>query len=88
MPLPELDACAASASSRARVWAREAMEVMGMRCERVACWAETRRSHSRARAVARCGLDEGIWRGVLVVGLRTVRVSRLTIWLPSAKSDG
>ena len=55
----------------------------GMRYERVACCAEVRRSHSRARAVASCGLLAGMTRGVLVVGLRTARVSRLTRWLDS-----
>ena len=61
------------------------MEVIGIRCERVACCAETRRSHSRARTVARCGFEAGISIGVLVVGLRTMRLSRFTVRVPSAR---
>lgn len=64
-----------------RVCAREDMDVMGIRWDLVACWAERRRSHSRARAVARWGFEGGRRRGVLVVGLRTARVSRWTVWL-------
>lgn len=58
-----------------------------MRWERVACWAETRRSHSRAKAVARCGFEGGMVRGFLVVGLRRVRLSRLTRWLFSTENQ-
>ena len=61
--------------------AREEIEVMGMRCDFVACCAERRRSHSRARAEARCGFEGGMRRGVLVVGLRTARLSRWIVWL-------
>ena len=50
------------------MWARALIEVSGIRWERVACWAETRRSHSRASAVARWGLEGGMGRGFLVVG--------------------
>jgi len=64
-----------------RVWAREDIEVMGMRWERVACCADTRRSHSRPRAVARCGFEGGIRSGNLVVGFRTGRLSRWIMWL-------
>ena len=53
----------------------------------MACWADTRRSHSRASAVARYGLEEGICKVDLVVGLRTIRVSRLTVNLPSTRSS-
>ncbi len=59
-----------------------------MRWERVACWAETRRSHSSARAVARCGFEGGMRRGVLRVGLRTARVSRWIVWLFSESERG
>lgn len=57
-------------------WAREAIDVRGIRWERRACWAETRLSHSMAMAVARCGFVAGMLRGDLVVGLRTSLVSR------------
>ena len=53
----------------------------GIKCERMACCADVRPSHSRAMAVARCGFDGGIRRGVRVLGLRTGRESRWTTWL-------
>ena len=71
------------ASWREMSWARLAMEVRGRRWERVACWAEIRRSHSRAIAEARWGFEEGIGRGVLVEGFRTGRASRWMMWCPS-----
>lgn len=43
-----------------------------------ACWAEVRRSHSRAMALARWGLEGGMVRMVLW-GVRTGRASR-KIW--------
>ena len=70
-----------------RVCAREVREVRGMRWDFVAWAAETRRSHSNARAVARWGFEGGIRRGFLVVGLRTGRASRWTRWLDSGKVD-
>ena len=78
MPVPEDAALWFSLSSRPMTWARALMEVSGMRWERVAWWAETRRSHSRASAVARCGFEWGMVRGFLVVGVRRARSSRLT----------
>jgi len=48
-----------------------------------ACWAETRRSHSRAMAVARWGFEGGMGRTDLVEGCRTGRVSRWMVWWPS-----
>lgn len=69
-------ALAAGDSSKSMSCAREAMEVSGRRCERRVSWADVRRSHSRAIAVARWGLEEGIARAFLVLGLRTGRASR------------
>ena len=83
MPWPEEAGCGELASSMERVWAREVMEVSGMRWDFMAWALEMRRSHSRARAVARCGFEGGMRRGVLVVGLRTARASRWTRWLDS-----
>ena len=71
---------AAAASARARSSARLAMEVSGMRCCFRACWAETRRSHSRAMAVARCGFEGGMCRRDFVAGLRTGREERWMVW--------
>ena len=45
-----------AASSSAISRARETRDVSGIRSCFRACWAETRRSHSRASAEARCGL--------------------------------
>jgi hypothetical protein len=59
------------------------MEVRGIRWERRACCAETRRSHSRAMAEARWGFEGGMGREALVEGLRTGRVSRWIVWWPS-----
>lgn len=56
--------------------AREAIEVSGMRWERRVSCADMRRSHSRAIAVARWGLEEGIAKVFLVLGWRTGRASR------------
>lgn len=53
MPWPEDVRSGELASSMKRVWAREVMEVRGMRWDFVAWALEIRRSHSRARAVAR-----------------------------------
>ena len=63
------------------VWmsrAREMRDVRGIRWWRRACWAEIRRSHSRARAWAREGFVRGIFRRCFV-GVRRGRVSRW-IW--------
>ncbi len=83
MPWPEEAGWGEFASSIERVWAREVREVRGMRWDLVAWALEIRRSHSRARAVARCGFEGGMRRGVLVVGLRTARESRWIRWLGS-----
>ena len=83
MPWPEEAGCGEFASSMERVWAREVKEVRGMRWDFVAWALEIRRSHSRARAVARCGFEGGMRRGFLVVGLRTARASSWIRWLDS-----
>lgn len=69
-------ALASGDSSRSMSCAREAMAVSGRRWERRLSLADVRRSHSRAIAVARWGLEEGIARGFLVLGLRTGCASR------------
>lgn len=58
--------------------ARQTREVSGMRCCFVASWAEVMRSHSRARAAARCGFEAGMWTICLVAGWRRGRSSRKT----------
>jgi len=63
--------------------ARETRDVRGMRCCCRAWWAEVRRSHSRAMAVARAGLECGIVR-IALEGRRRGRVSRC-IWRPSIR---
>lgn len=70
-------------SSRMMSWAREARDVRGRRCDWRVSLAEVRRSHSSAMAVARCGFEAGIGRGRLVLGLRTGRVSRWIVCVPS-----
>lgn len=57
--------------------ARETRDVRGMRCWRRACCAETRRSHSRAMAEARCGL----WWGTVRIFLEGVRRGRVSRWI-------
>lgn len=64
------------ASSAAMSSARQMVEVRGIRCWRVASWAEVRRSHSSARACARKGLVRGKLTISLVAGWRRGRVSR------------
>ena len=71
------------ASSSAMSRARHTRLVRGMRCWRVACWAETRRSHSRARAAASGALDSGSRTTFFVPGCRTGRASRCTSQAPS-----
>lgn len=70
-------------SSRMMSWAREARDVRGRRCDWRVSLAEVRRSHSSAMAVARCGFEAGIGRGRLVLGLRTGRLSRWIVCVPS-----
>ena len=59
-----------------------------MRCCRRACCVVTRRSHSRAMAVARWGFEAGMGSGKgafvgVVVAARMGRVSRWMVWCPS-----
>lgn len=71
-----------AASSAAMSRARQTSEVRGIRCCRVACCAEVMRSHSRARACARRGLDVGMVTISLVDGCRRGRESRWIWYLP------
>lgn len=72
----EDDEEAQASSSAAMSRARQTREVRGIRCCRVACCAEVMRSHSRARACARRGLERGSVTISLVVGCRRGRESR------------
>lgn len=63
-----------AASSSAMSRARETRDVRGIRSFFKACWEETRRSHSRATAVARCGL----WCGTLRMAFEERRMGRLS----------
>lgn len=72
-----------SDSSRMMSWAREARDVRGRVCDWRVCLAEVMRSHSSAMAVARCGFEAGMGRGRLVLGLRTGRLSRWIVCIPS-----
>lgn len=72
-------AAAWAASSSAMSRARQTVDVSGIRCCLVACWADVMRSHSSARACARYGLESGTETIFLVPGCRRGRVSRW-IW--------
>lgn len=86
-PEEDEDVVAYLASSSAISRARHMREVRGMRCCLVACWADVKRSHSKARACARRGFVMGRVTMALVVGWRRGRVSRKIWYAPGWGRD-